>query len=471
MRAGNSAHRVAEELRKAVEEVKEGRGGGDAEGAVESFKELVADVTSKQDDIKTFVYKTKAMLMKMDRKVRWARLQGSIYRHLASLGIPKSLQCLSLSLAEEYSINAMARTRLPPPDSVSKLTDASYLHFAVLTDNVLAASVVVSSAVSSSAQPGRMVFHVITDKKTYTAMHAWFALNRAGPAVVEVKGLHQYDWPVHVNAGVMVMSETHRAIREHYYYHRGDSMHVEGGDYGRLEALKPARQSLMNYMRIYLPELFPELDRVIFLEDDVVVQHDLSSMWTMDLNGKVNGAVSWWNEDSEQRYCLGRRYGDYLNFSNSVIASEFDRDQCAWLYGVNVFDLQEWRNNNITQTYHQWLKLNLDSGFSLWQLGALPPALIAFDGHVQHMDPSWHLSGLGHGLPATDQKVVDAAAVIHFSGPAKPWLAIGFPELRALWSVHFQAELLFLTVFSLARVNDEEREEAFAFSLCSSFAL
>ncbi|XP_058101002.1 probable galacturonosyltransferase 15 [Magnolia sinica] len=429
--------RLAEELRRAVVEAKEEA--GDAKGAdasLGSFNDLVADVTSNQDDIRTFVSKTKSMLLMMDRKVRSARLQGSIYRHLASIGVPKSLHCLSLSLAEEYSVNALARSRLPSPDSISRLTDASYVHLAILTDNVLAASVVVSSAVRNSGHPERMVFHVITDKKTYTAMHAWFALNRAAPAVVEVKGLHQYDWPIQVNVGVMALVETHRAIREHYYYRKEDGKRLDGGDYRKLEALRPSCLSLMNYMRIYLPEIFPELNKIIFLDDDVVVQHDLSPLWAMDLDGKVNGAVSWWGGEGEQSYCLGRRFADYLNFSNSVISSEFDGDRCAWLYGMNVFDLQAWRRSNITQTYHHWLKLNLDSGFSLWRLGALPPALMAFNGNVHPIDPSWHVSGLGYQPPATDRKMLEAAHVIHFGGPAKPWLEIGFPELRSLWSVH-----------------------------------
>lgn len=93
----------------------------------------------------------------------------------------------------------------------------------------------------------------------------------------------------------------------------------------------------------------------MFLDDDVVVQHDISSLWELDLNGRVVGAVfnSWCGDGC----CPGRKYGDYLNFSHPIISSNFDHDQCAWLYGVNVFDMEAWRKTNITATYHQWLKL------------------------------------------------------------------------------------------------------------------
>lgn len=104
------------------------------------------------------------------------------------------------------------------------------------------------------------------------------------------------------------------------------------------------------------PQLFPDLNKIMFLDDDVVVQHDLSSLWEINLHGKVVGAVvdSWCGREC----CPGRKYKDYFNFTNPVIASStLDHDRCGWLYGMNVFDLVAWRKTNITAAYHQWLKL------------------------------------------------------------------------------------------------------------------
>lgn len=400
-----------------------------------SFKDLVKDVTSSNQDIKAFVSKTKAMMLKMEHKIQLARRRESIYWHLASHGVPKSHHCLCLKLAEEYAVNAMARSRLPPPEFVSRLTNSSFHHVVLLTDNVLAASVVISSTVKNSANPEKLVFHIVTDKKTYTPMHAWFAVSSIYSAVVEVKGLHQYDWSHEVNVGVREMLEIHRLTWSHNYNNlKEDDFEFEEGNKRNLEALSPSCLSLMNHLRIYIPELFPDLNKIVFLDDDIVVQHDLSSLWELDLNGKVVGAVvdSWCGHNC----CPGRKYKDYFNFTNPVIESNLDYDRCGWLYGMNVFDLQAWRKTNITTTYHQWLKLNLNSGMTLWRPGALPPALIAFDGHVHPIDSSWHLAGLGYWFPPISPQILEAAAVIHFSGPAKPWLEIGFPEVRSLWNRH-----------------------------------
>ncbi|XP_068658822.1 probable galacturonosyltransferase 15 [Aristolochia californica] len=408
----------------------------------QSFDGLLAEVTSKKNDIKVFISKAKAMLLDMERKVQLAKREGSIYFHMASIGVPKSMHCLSLRLAEEYSVNSLARSTLPPPEFVSRLTDTSYYHITLLTDNVLAAGVVVTSCIRNSKHPEKYVFHVVTDKKTYAPMHAWFALNSMRPVVVEVKGLHQFDWPIGVNVGATNMMKVHRAAWDHDYRNRHSARTTDGAPYvgklERLEPLSPSSVSVLNHLKIYLPELFPELDKIVLLEDDVVVQHDLSPLWSLDLNGKVNGAVGSWRAESyEGEYCLGTTMAGYLNFSDPLIrSSELQKDQCAWHYGLNVFDLQAWRKTNITNKYHQWLQLNADSGFTLWRLGSLPPALIAFTDQVQPIDPMWHVPGLGNGPPDMDRKRLEAAAVIHFSGPAKPWLPIGFPELQSLWNIH-----------------------------------
>jgi galacturonosyltransferase 12/13/14/15 len=191
----------------------------------------------------------------MDRKVKSSRIRALFNRHLASLGIPKSMHCLALRLAEEFAVNSAARLPVPPPEHAPRLTDASYLHVALLTDNVLAAAVAVASAVRSSARPERLVFHVVTDKKSYVPMHAWFALHPVSPAVVEVKGLHQFDWrDGDVVASVMrTVEEVQKSSMD---YHQCDG---GGGsderEYRRLEASRPSTFSLLNYLKIHLPEV------------------------------------------------------------------------------------------------------------------------------------------------------------------------------------------------------------------------
>ncbi|KAJ0053518.1 hypothetical protein Pint_01442 [Pistacia integerrima] len=474
--------RLREELTRALIEAKDGTSNDGVQVSLESFNELVKEMTSKQQDVKAFAFKTKAMLLGMERKVQSARQRESIYWHLASHGVPKSIHCLCLKLAEEYAVNAMARSRLPSPQYVSHLTDPSFRHVVLLTDNVLAASVVVSSTVQNSARPEELVFHIVTDRKTYTPMHAWFAINSVKSAVVEVKGLHQYDWSQEVNVGVREMLEINRLVWSHFYNNlKQENFEYEEGHRKYLEVLSPSCLSLMNHLRIYIHEvslkifymifvfsnqmdtplnmkffnddcsvirflwtkqLFPDLNKIVLLDDDIAVQRDISSLWELDLEGKAVGAV--FGSSCGDNCCVGRKYRDYLNFSNPIISSNFDHDRCAWLFGMNVLDLEAWRKTDVTATYHKWLKLNLNSGLTLWKPGVLPPALLALEGNVHPIDPSWHVAGLGHRFPEARREMLNSVAVLHFSGPAKPWLEIGFPEIRSLWTKHVNSSNKFI---------------------------
>ncbi|URE38876.1 Glycosyl transferase family 8 [Musa troglodytarum] len=410
--------------------------------APDSLDDLMSEMSSSSSyqhlDLRTLLLKTKAMLLKMDQKVQSARLRALIFQHLASTGIPKSMHCLSLRLAEQYLVNAAARSSLPPPEYASCLTDNSYIHIALITDNILAAAVMVSSTMTSAADPEKVVFHIITDKKTYTSMHAWFAIHPVFPAILEVRGLHQFDFPPDVNAVIMdTVEELHRSSSAYRYYRGADE------ESRRLLALKPSTFSLLNYMRIHLPELFPKLERVIFMHDDVVVQRDLTSLWYLDLHGLVMGAVSAQESDDEgsgDGLCLGKTFGDYINFSNPMLTTSPSSyiNVHGWRASTSLICKhgESTTSPGNTSSGLNWQalrnpKLNRESGFALWPMGSLPPALLAFHGQVLPLNRSWLLSGLGWQMP--DPELLQSAAVIHFSGPGKPWLETGHPELRKIW--------------------------------------
>ncbi|KAK4752507.1 hypothetical protein SAY87_021305 [Trapa incisa] len=401
----------------------------------DSFGQLISEMNNNQYDARTFAIMLRAMMDKFERDIRESKFSELMNKHFAASSIPKGIHCLSLRLTDEYSSNANARKQLPSPELLPLLSDNSYYHFILSTDNILAASVVVTSTVQSSLKPEKIVFHIITDKKTYAGMHSWFALNPASPAIVEVKGIHQFDWLTRENVPVLEAVENHNGIRD--YYHGN---HVAGANLSaitprifasKLQARSPKYISLLNHIRIYLPELFPNLDKVIFLDDDVVIQRDLSPLWEIDLEGQVNGAVE--TCKGEDEWVMSKRFRNYFNFSHPLIAKYLDPEECAWAYGMNIFDLNAWRKADIRETYHFWLKENLKSNMTMWKLGTLPPALIAFKGHVHPIDPSWHLLGLGYQIKTSIDNV-EKAAVIHYNGQSKPWLQIGFEHLRPYWA-------------------------------------
>ncbi|OAY70478.1 putative galacturonosyltransferase 12 [Ananas comosus] len=438
--------KIPEEIYQILEEAKIDELSPQGWDVPQTLDEFIAEMKSNnRSDAKTFALRLKAMISLLEQKTRTAKIQEYLYRHVASTSIPKPLHCLSLRLAHEHSTNAGARLQLPEAERVPALVNPTLRHFVLASDNVLAAAVVAASLVANALSPESVVLHVITDRKTFAPMQAWFSLHPLGPAVVEVKGLHHFDWFARGKVPVMEAMEKDRAARSQF---RGGSSAIVAnvGEKpvvvaAKLQALSPKYQSVMNHIRIHLPELFPSLDKIVFLDDDVVIQADLSPLFEIDLQGKVNGAVQTCR--GADKFVMSKKFKSYLNFSHPLIAENFDPNECAWAYGMNIFDLDAWRRTNISETYHYWLQKNLKSDLSLWQLGTLPPGLIAFHGHVHVIDPYWHMLGLGYQENTTVSDV-QKAAVIHFNGRAKPWLDIAFPQLRPLWTKYLNFSDKFL---------------------------
>ncbi|XP_022856892.1 probable galacturonosyltransferase 4, partial [Olea europaea var. sylvestris] len=170
------------------------------------------------------------------------------------------------------------------------------------------------------------------------------------------------------------------------------------------------------------------------LDDDIVVQKDLTPLWYLNLKGKVIGVVETCGESFH-------RFDRYLNFSNPLISKNFNPRACGWAFGMNIFDLKEWRKQNITGVYHKWQNLNVDR--LLWKLGTLPPGLITFWNQTYALDKSWHVLGLGYN-PSISQKEIERAAVVHYNGNLKPWLEMGIPKFRNYWAKFVDYDQVYL---------------------------
>lgn len=93
------------------------------------------------------------------------------------------------------------------------------------------------------------------------------------------------------------------------------------------------------YFRYLLPEIIDD-DKVLYLDGDVLVRHNLMDIWNADLNGVACGIVEDENGDD---VCRHNRLGIQMPYFNS---------------GVILFNLQYWRENNILQKLTDYISKN-----------------------------------------------------------------------------------------------------------------
>ncbi|XP_042461297.1 probable galacturonosyltransferase 5 [Zingiber officinale] len=339
--------------------------------------------------------KLRAQLYDAEEQVRAQQNQASYLLHVTARTFPKGLHCLSMRLTTDFFALKPKDRELP---NIDKVHNSDLYHYAIFSDNVVACAVAVNSTITTAVEPEKVVFHVVTDSINFPAMVMWFLSNPSGGAAVDIQSLDDFQF---LPAGFSVMF-----------------MNPSYAD--------PRYTSLLNHLRFYLPDMFPSLNKILLLDHDVVVQRDLRELWAVDMKGKVNGAVNTCKEGMPSH-----KLEMLVNFSDPIIAKFFDAKACVWGFGMNMFDLQEWRRQGLTGIYQKWVQLGKSR--KLWSAGTLPLGQLLFYNHTVALDWQWHVPGLGHES-GVEMAEIERAAVVHYDGNMKPWLDIAIPKYKRYWT-------------------------------------
>jgi lipopolysaccharide biosynthesis glycosyltransferase len=167
-----------------------------------------------------------------------------------------------------------------------------------------------------------------------------------------------------------------------------------------------AHYTIDTYTRVWLAEFFPAtVNRVLYLDADIVVVGSIAPLWNTDLTGSLMGAVDIPGSDQGVRL-LGMRAEDgYFNA------------------GVLLIDLARWRETradqtviNYIHTYPERLEYDQDA------LNA------CFRGVTKRLDYRWNVirpffrEPLALPLERVEIEAIRREAIIiHFNGGSKPW--------------------------------------------------
>ncbi|KAL8225753.1 hypothetical protein R6Q57_018310 [Mikania cordata] len=376
----------------------------EAEPLIISLSSLILKSQDAHYDLATTMMTMKSHIQALEARANAAMVQSAYFGNLAAESLPKNLHCVNVKLLADWITNRRIKELADENNNSPRLSDNNLYHFCLFSDNLVAVSAVINSTVSNADHPKQLVFHIVTNGANYAAMQAWFVANDFKGSMIEIQKVEDFTW---LNASYSPVVKSVKKI----------------GFFDLENDLNRKYESLLNHLRFYIPEIYPHLEKVVFLDDDVIVQKDLTPLFSLDLHGNVNGAVETCLEAHHRLY-------KYLNFSNPVLSSRIDPQGCGWAFGLNVFDLVAWRNANVTGLYHYWEEQNADG--KLWKSGTLPAGLLSFYGLTEPLDRRWHVLGLGFDVNI-DSRLIETAAVVHFNGNMKPWLKIGIGRYKPIW--------------------------------------
>ncbi|WCJ27915.1 galacturonosyltransferase 7 [Euphorbia peplus] len=341
-------------------------------------------------------------------------MKQSAFLYQLTVGtMPKSLHCLTLRLTVEYFNSSLHDTELSLSE---KFVDPTLHHYVMISNNILASSVVINSTVTHARDSGKLVFHVLTDEQNYFAMKLWFSRSTYREASIQVVNIEHFGQDDHDKTASFQMT-----LPVEFRVALGNVDDTSS----KMEYL-----SVFSDTHFLLPYIFQNLEKVIVLDDDVVVQRDLSDLWDLNLRGKVNSALQ---SCSVRLGQLAQYLGD----------SYFDRNSCAWMSGLNIVDLARWRELNLTQTYRK-LGQQVGKPNESSEASELRATLLTFQDQINGLDNGWVLSGLGHDY-SLDAHVIRNAALLHYNGKRKPWLELGISKYKHYWKSYLNWDDRFLS--------------------------
>ena len=184
-------------------------------------------------------------------------------------------------------------------------------------------------------------------------------------------------------------------------------------DVAALKGVKVTRSfTLAACFRLLLPELLPtEVERVIYLDSDLVVEGNLAELWKEKLGDSPALGVQ------DFLYPYGSK-----EVQNTYRELHLPSDTLCCNSGVMVINLKQWRIESLGHQVLDYIRRNHDVVYLPDQDGI--NAIIG--NRWKYLDPKWNVQIFGANkptikLPYESNILIRDAFILHFTTSVKPW--------------------------------------------------
>uniref|UniRef100_H2ZS75 Glycosyltransferase 8 domain containing 2 n=1 Tax=Latimeria chalumnae TaxID=7897 RepID=H2ZS75_LATCH len=169
----------------------------------------------------------------------------------------------------------------------------------------------------------------------------------------------------------------------------------------------------MNFVRYYLPLLIHKHEKVIYLDDDVIVQghgswseltkSDIQELFSTNI---APGHAAAFSDDCDlpsthemvRSVGMQNTYMGFLDYRKQAIRDlGINPSTCSFNPGVLVANVTEWKHQRITKQLEKWMQRNVEENLYSSTLGggvAAPPMLIVFHKKHSSINPLWNIRHL-----------------------------------------------------------------------------
>ena len=204
------------------------------------------------------------------------------------------------------------------------------------------------------------------------------------------------------------------------------------------------------YYRIFIPSLFPEYEKIIYIDCDIVMLTDISKLYNVDLKDNIVAAV---HEEAMSSYdCFGKYSEDFLDVPKMDYFNS----------GLLVINTKEYKKQKIEEKF---INLMLNHKFEVAPDQDYLNVLLK--GKVKLLDIGWNKT------PIPEKQFDDSnLKVIHYKLNFKPWHYKGVRYEDYFWK--YASNTPFINDLLSMRDNytdKEKQRDTLAFSNLQKMAL
>lgn len=157
--------------------------------------------------------------------------------------------------------------------------------------------------------------------------------------------------------------------------------------------------TLTIYFRLFIPSLFPEYNKGIYIDSDVVLTEDIAHLFDIDLGDNLIGAC---------RDTSITHIPPFVNYTRDAVGVESDSYINS---GVLLMNLKKLRDEGFEEHF-----LNLLTTYHFDSVAPDQDYINAIcNGRILYLDPKWDF------MPNDTQTLMEHPALVHYNLFSKPW--------------------------------------------------